>query len=203
MKFYTKRNGGHEDPSSLSKHDQAALILKGSILKEKLEIIQGLDSHILQLSKEEDIVREIEETDLFRSRVTMIIAKQDSVLSTISPNVVTSDTSKEPTSEPAETDLRGLRRLYDSVVDSESYGSLLLSVFIMSKIPQGLIISREFKGGDWGLDMLLHTMERELEARERTVQSNTKPTALSSTLSPKEDDYHWTGLPSAAAFLSS
>ena len=144
----------------------------------------------------------------------MIIAKRHSVLSAISPNVVTSDTSKEPTSEPAETDLRGLRRLYDSVVvhvrglkalgiPSEPYGSLLSSVFIMSKIPQGLIISREFKGGDWGLDMLLHTMERELEARERTIQSNTKPTALSSTLSPKEDDYHWTGLPSAAAFIPS
>ena len=78
-------------------------------------------------------------------------------------------------------DLKGLRRIYDSVevhvrglkalgVSSESYGNLLSSI-LMNKIPQELrlIVSREIKGGDWELDSLLKALHQELETRERAM----------------------------------
>ena len=56
------------DPSSAPNH-RAALILHKSTLREKLEIIQGLDNDILKLAEEADVIQEIEESDEFRSRV--------------------------------------------------------------------------------------------------------------------------------------
>ena len=74
--------------------------------------------------------------------------------------------------------LKGLRRLYDSVeshirslksldVSPESYGSLLSSV-ILQKLPQDLrlIVSREISD-KLSLDALLKIVEKELDARER------------------------------------
>ena len=51
-----------DDPSSGSKH-RATLILYKPSLKEKLDVTQGLDKEILNLSTEEEIASEIEETD--------------------------------------------------------------------------------------------------------------------------------------------
>ena len=58
-------NSLSEEPSSGSKQ-RATLVLYKSSLKEKLDVIQGLDKEVLELSTEEEIVSEIEETDLFR-----------------------------------------------------------------------------------------------------------------------------------------
>ena len=55
-----------DDPSSAA-NDRAALILHNPTLREKLEIIQGLDNDILELSEEADAIQEIEESDIFRS----------------------------------------------------------------------------------------------------------------------------------------
>ena len=84
--------------------------------------------------------------------------------------------------------LKGLRRLYDSVeaqvrglkalgVSSESYGSLLSSI-IMNKLPQELrlIVSREVKEEEWQLDELMKIVEAEIKARERASNDISCPT---------------------------
>ena len=43
-------------------------------------VIEGLDKEILEFSTEEEIVREIEETDLFRSHVELVLARLDEAL---------------------------------------------------------------------------------------------------------------------------
>ena len=50
-----------------------------------MHFIQGLDKEILELSLEEDIAREIEETDLFCSHVELVLAKMDEALAAIAP----------------------------------------------------------------------------------------------------------------------
>ena len=77
-------NSLSDDPSSGSKH-RATLILYKSSLKEKLDVIQGLDKEILDLSTEEEIVSEIEETDQFRSHVELVLARLDEALAVIAP----------------------------------------------------------------------------------------------------------------------
>ena len=67
-------NSFSDDPSSGSKQ-RATLALYRSSLKEKLDVIQGLDEEILEFSTEEEIVHEIEETDLFRSHVELVLAR--------------------------------------------------------------------------------------------------------------------------------
>ena len=68
-----------------------------------------------------------------------------------------------------EVHVRGLKALG---VSSKSCGSLLSSV-LMNKIPQDLhlIVSREIKGGDWELDLLLKVLHQEPEASERAAGS--------------------------------
>ena len=103
-----------------------------------------------------------------------IITKHMDVLLTVEP--ITS-----------QSDLRGLRRLYDLVesqvrglrslgVASESYGSLLSSVLI-SKLPQELrlIVSREVTTGEWDLDRLMNIVEKEIDARERAAYTSNHP----------------------------
>lgn len=95
-------NSLSEDPSSGSKQ-RASLIVYKSSLKEKLDVIQGLDKEILELSSEEDIVRGIEETDLFCSHVELVLARLDEALAAIAPKIEASaQMSKEPANEPAE-----------------------------------------------------------------------------------------------------
>ena len=72
-------NSFSDDPSSGSKQ-RATLALYRSSLKEKLDVIQGLDEEILEFSTEEEIVHEIEETDLFRSHVELVLARLDEAL---------------------------------------------------------------------------------------------------------------------------
>lgn len=68
-----------------------------------MDIIQGLDKEILKLSSEEDIVHEIEETDLFCSHVELGLTKLDEDLAAIAPErEASAQMSKEPVNEPAE-----------------------------------------------------------------------------------------------------
>lgn len=96
-------NSFSDDPSSGSKQ-RATLALYRSSLKEKLDVIQGLDEEILEFSTEEEIVHEIEETDLFRSHVELVLARLDEALAAIAPQAAqaSAHTSKE-TPPPNET----------------------------------------------------------------------------------------------------
>ena len=69
-----------------------------SSLKEKLDVIQGMDKEILELSTEEEIVSEIQETDQFCSHVELVLARLDEALAAIAPKIeASSHMSKEPT----------------------------------------------------------------------------------------------------------
>ena len=87
----------------------------------------------------------------------------------------------------SDSNLKGLRRLYDTVelqvrglrslgVAPASYGSLLSSV-LMSKLPGEirLIISRVVGEESWELDKLLETLEQELRACERAAVNTPAP----------------------------
>ena len=56
-----------ENPSSVSEQ-RTAILHHRTILKEKVEFLQGLNLEILELSTEEDIVEEIEAADLFQTK---------------------------------------------------------------------------------------------------------------------------------------
>ena len=84
------------------------------------------------------------------------------------------------TSVTSHHDLRGLRRLYDSVeanirglralgVASESYGGLLTSI-LMNKLPPEirLIISRDLTEDRWDMEKVMKIISREVDARERS-----------------------------------
>ena len=66
-----------------------------------------------------------------------------------------------------ESNVRGLRALG---VPSTSYGGLLSSILI-SKLPPELrlIISRGLNEGEWDFELMMKIVEREVEARERSV----------------------------------
>ena len=81
----------------------------------------------------------------------------------------------------SESDLVGLRQLYDSVethmrglrslgVTADTYGSLLSPVFV-NKLPVEIrvLISCQVPEESWSLEELLKAMLTELEARERVV----------------------------------
>ena len=69
-----------------------------------MDVIQGLDKEILDLSTEEEIVSEIEESDQFSSHVELVLARLDEALAAIAPNIeASSHMSKEPTNEPAQS----------------------------------------------------------------------------------------------------
>ena len=328
-----------ENPSGVSKQ-RTAILHHRTTLNEKVEILQGLDEEILELSTEVDIMEEIETADLFQNKVKFVIARLDAAFPTISTPKMEpiQSTSDEPISANGQTktvsaqivsphispspqlqaskprvklpklelkrfdgdvtkwctfwdayeasihentniatvdkfnyldsllektaseaiaglsittanyeeaiailkgrfgnkqmiinkhmegllnmapvisnqDLRGLRRIYDFVevhvrglkalgVSSESYGSLLSSV-LMNKIPQELrlIVSREVKGGDWQLDLLLKVLHQELEARERAMgtPNNYSPTTNSPS---RRNDQYWNDCPTASALTS-
>ena len=96
-------NSLSEDPSSGSKQ-RASLILYKFSLKETLVVIQGLDKEILELSSEEDIACEIEETDLFCSHAELVLVRLDEALAAIAPKIeVSAQMSKEPANEPAQS----------------------------------------------------------------------------------------------------
>ena len=87
-----------DGPSSGSKH-RTTLIFSRSSLKEKLDVIQ-----ILDLSTEEEVVSEIEETDQFCSHVELVLARLDEARAAIAPKIeASSHASKEPTNEPAQS----------------------------------------------------------------------------------------------------
>jgi hypothetical protein len=78
-------------------------------------------------------------------------------------------------------DLKGLRHLYDSVeshvrglralgVSSDSYGSLLTSM-LMNKLPGEirLVIARELNDEHWEVDKLMEIIDKEVDARERSI----------------------------------
>ena len=75
-----------DDASSVSKQ-RATLIFYKSSLKEKLGAIQGLDEKILDLSTEEEIDSETEETDQFCSHVELVLAGLDKTLAAISSKI--------------------------------------------------------------------------------------------------------------------
>ena len=75
-------------------------------------------------------------------------------------------------------DLKGLRRLYDSVeanvrglralgISTDSYGSLLTSV-LMNKLPTEIriVVSRDLTADMWSAEEVIHIVSRELRARE-------------------------------------
>ena len=88
-------------------------------------------------------------------------------------------------------DLKGLRRLYDSVeahvrglralgVAAGPYGGLLTSI-LMNKLPPEirLIISRELTEEKWDVEKLMKIFDREVDARERSATSHSStPTSL-------------------------
>ena len=119
----------------------------------------------------------------------LIISKHMETL--LNMDVVTSD-----------QDLRGLRRLYDGAeshirslkalgVDTDSYGTMLSSVFLNKLPPElRLIISRQTSGSAIVVDTLMKIVEEELTARERTAgpaslsrrnheKDKSKPTSMS------------------------
>jgi hypothetical protein len=81
-------------------------------------------------------------------------------------------------------DLRGLRRLYDSVeahvrglralgVPSESYGGLLTSILVNKLPPEiRLIVIRELTGEKWDVESVMKSINREVDARERSCGSS-------------------------------
>ena len=75
-----------DDASSVSKQRVTLIFFKSS-LKEKLDVIQGLDKKILDLSTGEEIDSEIEETDQFCSHVELVLAGLDKALAAISPKI--------------------------------------------------------------------------------------------------------------------
>ena len=80
-------------------------------------------------------------------------------------------------------DVKGLRRLCDAIeanvrglkaleVDSESYGSLMVSI-LMNKMPSEirLIVSRSLKTENWDFNEVMQIMEQKVHARERSFTS--------------------------------
>ena len=68
--------------NAISSPYRTVLVLQRSTIKEKLEIIRSLAENILALLKEKaDIVREIEDVDLFQTRVKMVLVKVGEVFS--------------------------------------------------------------------------------------------------------------------------
>ena len=89
-----------DDPSKASKQ-RATLVFYKSSLREKLDVIQGLDKTILDLSTEEEIVSKI---DRFCSHVELVLARLDEVLAAISPKIEANiHMSNEPTNGPAQS----------------------------------------------------------------------------------------------------
>ena len=69
-----------------------------------MDVIQGLDKEILDLSTEEEIASEIEETDQFCNQVELVLARLDEALATMAPKIQASPhTSKELMNEPAQS----------------------------------------------------------------------------------------------------
>ena len=87
-------------------------------------------------------------------------------------------------------------------MSSKSRGSLLSSV-LMSKIPQDLhlIVSREIKGRDWELDLLLKVLHQELGARERAAGSQNTNSPTTNT-PHRRNDQPWNDPPTASALTS-
>ena len=96
----------------------------------------------------------------------------------------------------SEHNLKGLRRLHDEVeshirslkalgVESESYGTMLASVFL-GKLPSEfrLIITRKTGTDELKMDDLLKMMSEELVARERSAASHQPPTRQSQDKTP-------------------
>ena len=90
-------------------------------------------------------------------------------------------------------DIRGLRRLYDSVeahirglkalrVPTQTYGGLLTSVLVNKLPPElRLIITRGMTGETWDLEQLMKIFEQEIDARERAFV----PTSQGSVRRPR------------------
>lgn len=68
-----------------------------------------------------------------------------------------------------EADIRGLKALE---VEVESYGSVMVSI-LMNKLPHEirLIVSRSLKLEKWDFNDVMHIMEQEVDARERSFMS--------------------------------
>ena len=94
-----------ENPSRVSEQ-RTAILHHRTTLKEKVELLQGLNQEILELSTDEDIVEEIEAADLFQNKVKFVIARLDAVFPAISTPKMEpiSSTSGEPTSENGQSE---------------------------------------------------------------------------------------------------
>ena len=110
----------------------------------------------------------------------------------------------------SQNNLKALRRLHDQVesqvrglralgIPAESYGSLLSPV-ILSKLPQEfrVIVSRQVREGRWHLDELMRTIDVEIKARERAL--NTAAPSTSVGRPPRALDR---AIPTNATLLSS
>ena len=74
---------------------------------------------------------------------------------------------------------------------------------LMNKVPKDLplIVSREIKGGDWELDLLLKVLHQKLEAHERAAGSQN--TYSPTTNTPyRTNDQPWDDPPTASALTS-
>ena len=112
----------------------------------------------------------------------------------------------------SERDVRGLRKLYDTIetntrslktlgVDFQHYGALLIPV-IMSKIPEDIrfAITKSQGKDEWVLDKLLETFQTELEVREQcSVKLDTTYSPSSHGFAPRPAR---NSMPTAAALLN-
>lgn len=152
--------------SSIHKNPKLAPIdkfnyLNSLLMKPALDAISGLS---LTASNYEEAIAILKKR--FGNKQQIINRHMD-ILVNVSP-VINEDTRKlRELYDTLESHVRSLKSLG---LPSGSYGSLLSSI-IMSKLPQELrlIISREIKDQEWQLDTIMHVLENELEARERSV----------------------------------
>ena len=93
-------------------------------------------------------------------------------------------------------DLKGLRQLFDTVesnvrglralgVAASSYGGLMSSI-LMGRLPSELrlIVSRELREDEWDLETMMGVLQREVEARERSVGAASSQTRKGTTTNP-------------------
>ncbi|PFX12548.1 hypothetical protein AWC38_SpisGene23475 [Stylophora pistillata] len=72
------------DNPSIVSQPRTAILHHRTTLNERFELLQELNLEILELSREEDIVEEIETADLFQNSGKFVIARLDAVFPTIS-----------------------------------------------------------------------------------------------------------------------
>ena len=95
----SRESAGTVEPPNLAKLTQCK-----SSLQEKLALLNRLDDEILDLIKEDEVEKEIEQADMFKERMRLVIIDFDNTISSRgSPMVVRSSTTTPRTTEHAES----------------------------------------------------------------------------------------------------